>query len=405
MAKTPNLSHGRDYLAIPGPSVIPDAVLRAMHRSSPNIYEGELIDLTATLIPDLKAVARTDHSVAIYIGNGHAAWEAALVNTLQEGDKVLVPSSGQFAHSWANMATALGIDCEILEFGKQSPFDIDRISEVLAQDTAHKIKAVLAVHVDTSTGIRNDPAAIRAALDALDHPALLMADCIASLGCDRFEMDDWGVDIMVAACQKGLMTPAGLGFVFFNDRAKRARAGLKRVSNYWDWTPRADPEFYYQYFGGTAPTHHLYGLRAALDMIGNEGLENVWDRHAILAHAVWAAFDAWGREGSLRMNAADPAYRSHAVTALRIDPPYGTKLRAWAQKEIGLTLGMGLGMAPSGDRAWHGFFRLGHMGHVNGHMILGALGGIQAGLRALKIPHGSGALDAAADVIAGQRGP
>lgn len=198
------------------------------------------------------------------------------------------------------------------------------------------------------------------------------------------------------------MTPAGLGFVFFNDRAKQARATRRRVSNYWDWTPRADPEFYYQYFGGTAPTHHLYGLRAALDMIDTEGLENVWARHEVLAQAIWAAFDAWGTEGSLKMNADSPAFRSHAVTALRIDPPYGTKLRAWAEKEIGLTLGMGLGMAPSGDRAWHGFFRLGHMGHVNGHMILGALGGIQAGLRALKIPHGNGALDAAADVIAGQ---
>jgi len=401
MALSPNLSQGIDYLAIPGPSVIPDAVLRAMHRPSPNIYAGELVALTETLIPDLKAVARTRHSVAIYIGNGHAAWEAALANTLSPGDKVLVPSSGHFAHSWAGMAEALGVECEILEFGKSAPFDNDRIVEALAADKAHEIKAVLVVHVDTSSGIRCDMAAIRAALDEAGHPALLMADCIASLGCDAFEMDAWGVDVTVAACQKGLMTPTGLGFVFFNDRAAKVRAGLKRVSNYWNWVPRAIPEEYYQYFGGTAPTHHLYGLRTALDMIHAEGLENVWDRHATLARAVWAAFDAWGQEGALAMNVTERKNRSHAVTALRLDAPHGTALRDWTETQLGLTLGVGLGMAPAGDPAWHGFFRMGHMGHVNGHMIMGALGGIQSGLVSLGIPHGTGGLDAASKVIAG----
>lgn len=401
MTKPPNLSQGRDYLAIPGPSVIPDAVLSAMHRPSPNIYAGELVALTETLIPDLKAVARTRHSVAIYVGNGHAAWEAALANTLSPGDKVLVPSSGHFAHSWAGMARALGVNCQILEFGNSAPFDNARITEALVADKAHEIKAVLAVHVDTSSGIRCDIAAIRAALDEAGHPALLMADCIASLGCDEFEMDAWGVDVMVAACQKGLMTPTGLGFVFFNDRADKVHSRMQRVSNYWNWTPRAFPEEYYQYFGGTAPTHHLYGLRTALDMIRAEGLENVWKRHAILAQAVWAAFDAWGQGGAIAMNVENPAHRSHAVTALRLDAPHGTALRDWTETHLGLTLGVGLGMAPAGDPAWHGFFRLGHMGHVNGHMIMGALGGIQSGLISLSIPHGSGALDAAAAVVAG----
>jgi len=402
MSKNLKLAQGRSYLAIPGPSVMPDAVLQAMHRPSPNIYAGELVDMTETIIPDLKRVARTTHQVAIYICNGHGAWEAALANTLAPGDKVLVPASGRFAHGWAEIAAGLGAEAEMLDFGQSAPWDLARIGQALQADTAHAIKAVLAVHVDTSSSIRNDIPALRAMLDDLGHPALLMADCIASLGCDVFEMDAWGVDVMVTASQKGLMVPPGLGFVFFNDRAAVARAALTRVSRYWDWVPRANPDQFYEYFGGTAPTQHLFGLRVALDMLLAEGLEHVWARHARLAQAIWAACDVWGGTGPLRMNVTDPALRSHAVTSLHIGSPHGTALRDWVEGHLGLTLGIGLGMAPPGDPAWHGYFRLGHMGHVNGQMILGLLGGIEAGMLALDIPHGRGAVDAAAAVIAGK---
>ncbi len=401
MRDSVKLSAGRSYLAIPGPSVMPDQVLQAMHRASPNIYAGELVEMTATLPDDLRRVARTKHHVAIYIANGHGAWEAALSNTVKEGDTVLVPASGRFAFGWSEMAEALGVTIEVMDFGMQAPFDMARISERLRADTGHRIKAVLGVHVDTSTSIRNDINALRAAIDAADHPALLMADCIASLGCDRFEMDDWGVDVMVTGCQKGLMVPAGMSFVFFNDKAAAVRATLTRVSRYWDWTPRANPEWFYQYFGGTAPTHHLYGLRAALDIIHAEGMEQVWSRHATLARAIWAACDHWSEGGALAMNVADPSLRSHAVTALRLPSPRATDLRVWLEENLGLTLGIGLGMAPPDSAEWHGFFRLGHMGHVNGHMIMGLLGGIDTGLKALDIPHGSGALTAAAQVLAG----
>lgn len=394
------LAGGREYLAIPGPSVMPDQVLQAMHRPSPNIYEGDLIDLTDSLIPDLRRVARTRHNAAIYIANGHGVWEAALANTIAPGEAVLVPTSGSFGHGWADTAAPLGAETRLLDFGKRAPWDMTRIGDALMADTDNRIKAVLAVHVDTSSSVRNDIAALRKLLDDLGHPALLMADCIASLACDRFEMDDWGVDVMVAACQKGLMVPPGVGFVFFNDRAAAKRNRLSGVSRYWDWAPRADPEFYYQYFNGTAPTHHLFGLRAALDMIHAEGIEAVWARHRCLARAIWAACDIWSAGGPLELNVADPADRSHAVTALRIGAPSGTGLRDWVARNLGLTLGIGLGMAPPDDPAWHGFFRLGHMGHVNGHMILGLLGGIEAGLGALDIPHGAGALEAAARVIA-----
>ena len=401
MTSKPSLRHGRPYLAIPGPSVMPDRVLQAMHRPAPNIYAGEIVDMTASLTPDLKYVAGTDHHVAIYISNGHGAWEAAVSNVLAPGDKVLVPATGRFGHGWSEMAAGLGAEVEILDFGKRAPWDLDRIAETLKADEGHAIKAVLAVHVDTSTSIRNDVAGLRRVLDETGHPALLMVDCIASLACDVVTMDAWGADVLVTGSQKGLMTPPGLGFVFFNDKADAVRRSLPRVSRYWDWSPRANPEFYYEYFGGTAPTHHLFALREALTMIREEGIENIWARHATLARAIWAAAEAWGDGGPMELNMADPAYRSHAVTALRIGSPHGTALRDWVDQNLGLTLGIGLGMAAPGDPAWHGFFRIGHMGHVNGHMILGLLGGIDAALKALEIPHGGGALEAASKVVAG----
>ncbi|MAM61444.1 aminotransferase class V-fold PLP-dependent enzyme [Maritimibacter sp. UBA3975] len=394
-----NLSSGRDYLAIPGPSVSPERVLNAMHTSAPNIYEGKLVDVVAGMIPDLKAVARTKGAVAIYIANGHGAWEAAAMNVLAPGDTALVLATGRFAALWGTICNRMGIETEVIDFGRKAALDPERVEEALRADTNHRIKAVLTVQTDTATGVLNDIAGLRAAMDRAGHPALLMVDCIASLACDRFEMDDWGVDVMVAASQKGLMTPPGLGFVFFNERAKaRQNNG---VSYYWDWRPRVAPEGFYQYFGGTAPTHHLLGLRAALDLIAEEGgVEAVWHRHDLLARTAWAAFETWGQGGPMEINVADPKRRSRAVTALALGADNGTRLRRWVETNGGLTLGIGLGMSAPDDPKGDGFFRLGHMGHVNAHMILGALGVIEAGLRALDIPHGNGALGAAADVIA-----
>jgi alanine-glyoxylate transaminase/serine-glyoxylate transaminase/serine-pyruvate transaminase len=396
------LSNGRSYLAIPGPSVMPDRVLREMHRAAPNIYEGEVVDMTAGLIDDLKRVAGTRHFATIYIGNGHAAWEAALSNVVAPGEKVLVPATGLFGMGWAEMARGIGAEVEVVDFGLKDGMDLGRVQEILAADEAHEIKAVLGVHVDTSTSLKTDVQGLRAAMDAAEHPALLMADCIASLGCDRFEMDVWGVDVMVAASQKGLMVPPGMGFVFFNDKAAAVRAAMPRVSRYWDWAPRAEPEAFYQYFGGTAPTHHLYGLRAALDMIvREEGLEAVWARHETLARAIWAAVEAWGQGGPIALNVADPAKRSHAVTSLHIGAPHGTDLRRWTEANAGVTLGIGLGMSNADDPQGDGYFRFGHMGHVNAHMVLGMLSTVQAGMKALGIPFGDGALDAAVEVVSG----
>ncbi|NOC46466.1 alanine--glyoxylate aminotransferase family protein [Ruegeria sp. HKCCD7559] len=395
MTQTVSLSQGRTYLAIPGPSVMPDAVLQAMHRPSPNIYDGALIDMMPDLTHDLCRVARTNHNVAIYIANGHGTWEAALSNVIAPGETVLAPASGRFTHGWAEMAEGIGAKVQLIDFGTSSTWDFDRIADALRADRNHQIKAVLAVHVDTSSSIRNDIPALRRLLDDLQHPALLMADCIASLGCDRFEMDGWGVDVTVAACQKGLMTPAGIGFVFFNEKAQAKRATMPRVSQYWDWQPRADPDLFYQYFNGTAPTHHLYGLRAALDLIHAEGIEQVWARHERLATAIWAACETWAEGGALHLNVADRAHRSHAVTALRLTEGRGTALRAFTEHQLGLTLGIGLGMED-----YDSCFRLGHMGHVNGQMVMAMLGGMETAMAALDIPRGKGALEAAAAVLA-----
>ena len=398
------LSNGRPYLAIPGPSVMPDRVLRAMHRAAPNIYNGELVDMVPGIVEDLKWVARTRHHAAIYIGNGHAAWEAAVANVFSRGDRALTLSTGRFAHGWTGVARRMGVTVDVIEFGKRAPVDPARVEAALRADKSGEIKAVMCVQVDTSTSVISDIAAIRAAIDAAEHPALLMVDCIACLACDRFEMDTWGVDVMVAASQKGLMTPPGLAFVFFSDRADAVRETADCVTEYWDWRPRTRPAYFSQYFDGTAPTHHLYGLREALDMIKEEGLEAVWARHAALAATVWAACETWGQDGPLEMNIGDRAQRSHAVSTLRIGAPLGARLRDWVEANAGVTLGIGLGMDDPDDPMNEGYFRIGHMGYVNAHMVLGVLGVIEAGLRANGIAHGPGALSAAAAVIADRAG-
>lgn len=392
------LAHGRPYLAIPGPSTMPDRVLNAMHRAAPNIYEGEIVEMVRTIWPDLKRLAGTRHHAAIYIGNGHAAWEAAICNSFSRGDRAIGLATGRFGEGWAAHAARMGVEVAVTDFGKSSPVLLDRVEAALrAQPDA---RAVMMTHVDTATSAKNDVAAVRRLMDDLGHDALLMVDCIASLGCDAFHMDDWGVDVMVAASQKGLMTPPGLGLVFASDRAleRFGRADLR--TPYWDFAPRVDAAHFYMHFYGTAPTHHLFGLREALTMILDEGIEAVWARHAALARAVWAAAEAWGQGGDLRLNIADPAARGHAVTAMRLSGPDGTRLRRWTEHQAGVTLGIGLGMAEPDTPEADAFFRVAHMGHVNAHMTLGALAVMDAGMKALDIPHGPGAVEAATRALA-----
>ena len=393
---------GRTYLAIPGPSVTPDRVLNAMHRAAPNIYEGEIVDITQSVVADLKRVAMTRHNVAIYIANGHGGWEAAFANMFSRGDKALVAATGRFGIGWAEQARRMGLEVELIDFGKSAPADPARIAEALQADTAHTIRAVLVTHVDTASSALSDIAAIRAAIDAAGHPALLAVDAIASLACDEMRMDEWGVDVLVGAGQKGLMLPPGLAFVWFSDRALAASQTADLTTPYWDWKPRGQPTGFYEYYGGTAPTAQLFGLRESLTMIlEEEGLPQVWRRHETLARAVWGAFEAWSATTNLiGLNIADHKSRGRSVTAARIGNGGAGALRKWLEAQAGVTLGIGLGMAQPDEPAYQDFLRVAHMGHVNAHMVLGALASMEAGMQALGIPHGTGAIEAAAAAIA-----
>ena len=395
-----SFARGRELVLTPGPSVMPDRVLRAMQRPAPNIYEGELVEITDSILRDLGRLAGTAGETALYVSNGHGVWEAALSNLFGPGDAILALASGTFGHGWADTGRVMGLDVEVLDFGRHAPVDPTALGERLKEDTAHHIKGILVVHADTSSSVRNDVSRLRQAIDDVGHPALLLVDCIASFCCDVYEMDDWGGDVTVTACQKGLMTPPGLAYVMFNGKAAAiARANPVR-SPYWNWSPRTQPERFYERFCGTAPTHLLYAQREALDMIAEEGRAAIFKRHALLARAVWAAVVAWSSDGPLRCNIVDPEFRSHAVTTILADAHDMLQLRRWCEDEAGLILGLGLGFLVPEFMEGKSVFRIGHMGHLNPPMLLGALATIDSGLKALDIPHGPGALEAAAMVTA-----
>ena len=383
-----NNNRGRHFLAIPGPSVIPDAVLRAMHQPGVNIYEGPLIDLTYSLYPDLKRIVGTEGEAFIYIANGHGAWEAVLANLFSGGETALVLESGIFAPGWGEIASAMGVTVEVLNAPKRRGVDPDAVEARLREDTAHAIKAVLVVQIDTASGVWNDIAAIRQAMDAAGHPALLMVDCIAATGCVPYEMDAWGVDVTVTATQKGLMTPTGLGFVFAGEKAMALHRENGCHGIYWDWTPRIRPEEFYRLFAGTPPVQHLFGLRQALDMIADEGLDAIFRRHRMLARGVRSAVEHWGQGGPIELNIQDPDARADSVTAILAGDIDTDALRAHCEAELDLTLGIGLGQTGNA-------FRIGHMGHVNAPMILGALGSVELALTRLGAPFKRGGVEAA----------
>ena len=386
------VASGREFLSIPGPTTVPDRVLNAMHRPAIDIYSGALVNVTATCLEDLRRVFRTRHGrTYIYAANGHGAWEAALANVLSRGDRVLVLQSGRFAVSWGEMAAALGVEVETLRRSGRRAVDPAAVEARLRDDAAGAIKAVLVVQVDTASGVVNDIAAIRGAIDAAGHGALLMVDAIASLATMPFEMDAWGVDVAVAGSQKGLMTPPGLGFVAAGERALAAHRGAGLRTRYWDWTER-EGELHYQKYCGTPPEHLLFGLREALDMLFEEGLENVFRRHRLLAEATRRAVGVWAGGGALEFNVVEPAERADSVTTvLMADGRDPELLREHCARTCGVVLGTGIG--DLSGRA----FRIAHMGHLNAPMMLGTLGAVEVSLAALGIAHGRGGVQAAVD--------
>jgi alanine-glyoxylate transaminase/serine-glyoxylate transaminase/serine-pyruvate transaminase len=391
----PPLRAGREIVAIPGPTIVPDRVLNAMHRAMPDIYDGELIDVIDEVFDALPPLARTENRAFVTISNGHGAWEMALTNTLSRGDRVLVLECGRFAGVWAEMATFNGLSAEMLTAEPGRAVDPAAVEDRLRRDTTHEFKAVLAVHVDTASSVRNDIAAIRRAIDAAGHPALLMVDCIASLGCERFEMDEWGVDVTIAASQKGLMTPPGLGLVWAGPRALAAHVDADLRTRYWDWTYRTEDGPYYLRFCGTPPVAHLFGLREACRMIDEEGLEARWRRHDLLAAAVRAAVTAWATAGGLGLYATCEGERSSSVTTILAGGVDVAELSRRCRERAGVTLGVGIGELAGSA------FRIGHMGHVSAATLLGVIGAVDATLHAIDAPLGGSGVAAASASLAG----
>ena len=394
------LSQGRIHRATPGPSIIPDKVLRAMNRAAPNIYDGEIIDITESILSDLADFAKASGPVIIYVANGHGAWEASISNLFKKDDLILVISTGEFGTGWANLAKKMGLSVKVLDFGYESTVDLDKLEEVLRKDKSHKIQAVLTVQTDTASSVLNDVKKIKETIEVANHTALLLVDSIACFGCDRFEMDKWGVDLMITASQKGLMTPPGLSYCFIGEKSLERSLKIDKKSPYWDWLPRLNPEIFYERFFGTVPTHHIFGQRAALDMLLREGRENVFKRHRVLAEAVWKAVDQWGQSGPLACNIAQKKYRSNAVTTITAPGWDLNALCEWLKLNTGLELGVSLGFKSSKYMNGKSVCRIAHMGHLNPFMILGIISTIETGLIACGIPHKAGGARSAAESIA-----
>jgi len=386
---------GREFLAIPGPTTVPDEVLRAMHRPAVDIYSGPLLALTDSLMRDMARVFNTTGRAYIYISNGHGAWEAALTNVLSRGDQILVLESGRFAVGWGNAAARMGVEVEILKGDMRRAVRPAEVEARLKSDKGGTIKAVLVAQIDTASGVVNDIAAIGQAIRAAGHDALLMVDAVASLGCMPFEMDEWGVDVAMSGSQKGMMAPPGLGFVAANGRAREVHKSADLRTPYWDWTGREGEE-HYQKYAGTPPEHLLYGLRQALDLMFEEGLPNVFRRHALLAEAVRRAVGVWSEGQVLSFNVIEPGERSNTVTPVLTNGHNPDVLGDYCREKCGVILGHGIGDL-SGKA-----FRVAHMGHVNAPMILGTLSVIEMALAALNIPHGKGGAQAAIDWLGEQ---
>jgi len=384
---------GREFLAIPGPTNVPEDVLSAMHRPAVDIYAGDLEGVTMSCLDDLRTIFKTRGRTYIYAANGHGAWEAALTNVLSKGDHILVLESGRFATGWGEMAAVLEVKPEFLAGDWRRAVDPAALEQRLRQDRDGSIKAVLVVQVDTASGVVNDIAALRTAMDNAGHDALLMVDGVASLGTMPFDMDGWGVDVAVTGSQKGLMMTPGLSFVAANVKAKEAHKKADLRTRYWDWTAREGTEHYNKYCG-TPPEHMLFGLRKALDMLLAEGLDAAFLRHRLLAGAVQAAVGVWAEGGVLDLNIRKPEQRSSSVTTVLLGGGYEpAPLLNFCKDKCGVVLGIGIGEL--NGKA----FRIAHMGYVNAPMILGTLGVVETAMIALDIPHGKGGVQAAIDEL------
>src|SRR5215831_12590410 len=382
---------GRHFLQIPGPTNVPDRVLRAMDRPVIDHRGPEFARLGAEVLEALRPVFQTKGPVVIYPASGSGAWEASIVNTFSAGDRVLMFETGHFSNLWRDVAQRMGLVVDYVPGNWRRGVSPEEVERRLTEDKSRDIKAVMVVHNETSTGVASRIAEIRKAIDRARHPALFMVDTISSLASIDYRHDEWGIDVTVAGSQKGLMLPPGLSFNAISDKALKATEGAKLHRSYWDWRPvlEANRTGYFPYTPGT---NLLFGLNAAVKMLLEEGLQNVFARHDRHAEATRRAVRAWG----LEVQCLDPSHYSSSLTAVRVPEGHSADaLRAAILKKSNMSLGNGLGILK--DRV----FRIGHLGDFGDLQLIGTLGGVEIGLRAAGVPHKSGGVQAAVDYLAG----
>jgi len=385
---------GRHFLQIPGPTNVPDRVLRAIDRPVIDHRSPEFAKLGVEVLEGLRPIFQTRGSVVIYPGSGTGAWEAAIVNTLSPGDRVLMFETGHFSQLWRQVAENFGVQVEYLPGNWRHGVVPSDIEASLAGDKDHSFKAVLVVHSETSTGVTSRISEIRGAMDRAHHPALLMVDAISSLGSLDFRHDEWGVDVTVAGSQKGMMLPPGLSFNAISEKALAASKTAKLPRAYWDWQQMLEPNRT-GFFPFTPAINMLFGLREALHMLGEEGLPNAFRRHQRHGEATRAAVRAWG----LEINCEEPREYSNSLTAVRMPEGHNAdNLRKIILENFDMSLGAGL------SKVAGKVFRIGHLGSFNDLMLAGTLSGVEMGLRLAAVPHKDGGVAAALDSLTAARG-
>ena len=390
---TPVRIPGLRLLNAPGPTRVPDEVLHAMARQPTDLADARLMPLIHRCETGMQALLGTQADVFFYSANGHGGWEAVIANLVAPGATVLVAGTGHFSDGWAEQVQALGGVAQRTDYTAGTALDPARVEAALRADTERRIGSVFVVHTDTASGATCDLAAVRAAMNAAGHPALLVVDAVASVAAAPLAMDALGIDVVMGASQKGLMLPPGMAFCAVNERGMAAARANTSPRFYWDWVRRQGPE-QWRKFCGTPPLSHLAGLEAALTLIESEGLEAVHARHARLAAAVHAAVEAWGSAGTLRLHLRAPAARSVSVTPIEVEGFDPDRLRTLARERFQVSVAGGLGpLAGKG-------FRIGHLGDMNEAMLLGCLAGVQATLALMQVPHGRDGIAAAAELLA-----
>jgi alanine-glyoxylate transaminase/serine-glyoxylate transaminase/serine-pyruvate transaminase len=380
---------GRHFLQIPGPTNVPDRILRAMDKPIIDHRGPEFAEMTLEIFAGLRAVFQTSGPVVMFPASGTGAWEAALVNTLSPGDRVLAFEVGQFSTLWKNLAERMGLQAEFVAGNWRRGVDPDDLEARLKADKAHAFKAVMVVHNETSTGVKCRVGEIRRAMNRANHPALLMVDCISSLASSDYRHDEWEVDVTIGGSQKGLMLPPGLSFNAISEKARKAYKSAKLARAYWDWEDMLKQNAV-GFFPYTPPTNLLYGLHEALIMLHEEGLPNVFARHRRHSEATRAAVRAWG----LEIVCERPDEYSDTVTAVFMPPGHDAdQFRKVILEKFDMSLGTGLAKLQGK------VFRIGHLGSFNDLMLAGTLAGVEMGLALANVPHRKGGLAAALDSL------